>query len=322
MGAARSAMGLGGGAGSPGLLRTVGSGAMRFSIPTTIGAVSGNMVDESSLLGGSESAANDTVGKALKWGGLGAGIGTLIAPGAGTAIGAGLGGLVGVGHEFLERQGVLDAPTIQDTVDETIHTADRRARELGVPEQVINALKQNYRANAKFTDSNDKTARTTLADNYAALLQEEAVAYATDPAAYMNANQGMDPEADTRRQLAMQALLVNTVKPYADQFVSQSEATAQSLENMAAGAGDLAPMYLQQAAQQRQMGTMYAGNLVQSAQITPYQQAAEQQAQYLKQIANQTMSSAIGQVMSPQSNAGSTDLTAIIDQYANAAQPQ
>lgn len=323
--AARSAMGLGAAegaglrAGAAGMLGTVGRGVGVGSV----GVIGGNMLDESNLLGGSESAANDYVSKALKLGGVGAGIGTIF-PGIGTAVGAGVGAGIGLGWEGLERAGILKAPTIQEQVDETIHTADKTAREIGMPEEVLTALKQQYRAEKAFLDPGDKTGRTTLAQGYADKLKEQTLQYAADPSAYLKsttstAEGGGD---QTKRALLMQSLLVNTIKPYADNYMAQSEATAQSLENMAAGAGDLAPMYQQQAASTRQMGSMYAANLVNQAQVTPYMQALSDQASYLNQMSSNLVSQAMGQVgQAQQPAAGSTDLTSIIDQYANTAQP-
>lgn len=325
VGTLRSAMGLapaeaaGFRAGAAGMLGTVGRGVGVGSV----GVIGGNMLDESNWLGGSESAANDYASKALKLGGVGAAIGTIF-PGIGTAVGAGIGAGVGLGWEGLERAGILSAPTIQEQVDETIHGADNAAREIGVPEEVLSALKAQYQAEKEFVDPGDKAARTTLAQGYADRVQEQALAYAADPNSFLrettSSNNGGN---ELQRALIMRSLLVNTIQPYADNYLAQSEATAKSLENMAASAGDLAPMYQQQAASTRQMGGMYAANLVNQAQITPYMQALQDQAGYLNQISQQTMSQAIGSVMQPQqAQAGTTDLTAIIDQATNQLQPQ
>lgn len=318
---ARNAMGLpaaeGAGlrAGAAGMLGTVGRGVGVGSV----GVIGGNMLDESNLLGGSESAANDYASKALKLGGVGAGIGTIF-PGIGTLLGAGIGAGVGLGWEGLERAGILKAPTIQEQVDTTIHDADKAARSIGVPEEVISTLKQQYQAEKAFVDPGDKASRTTLAQNYATTLQQQAQAFAADPNSFLKSSTtNADPNA---RAMLMRSVLVDAIQPYANNYLAQSEATAQSLENMAASAGDLAPMYRQQAASTRQMGGMYAANLVGQAQVTPYMQALTDQASYLNQMSNSLVSQAMGQVGQQQSpQAGSTDLTAIIDQYANAAQP-
>ncbi len=95
----------GGRAGVMNALRNAFSGARK--VPTRgggvagiAGGIAGNMLDESQLLGGDESVANDTASKMLKWGGAGAALGSMI-PGVGTVVG-GLGGAaVGAGHEFL-----------------------------------------------------------------------------------------------------------------------------------------------------------------------------------------------------------------------------
>lgn len=298
----------------------------KMALPAGIamgGVQAGGMLDESNWLGGSESAANDYTSKALKLGGVGAGAGLLFGGPAGAAIGGGVGAAVGLGWEGLERAGVLSAPTIQEQVDTTIHDADNAAREIGLPEQVIDALKQQYRAEKEFVDPGDKGARTLLAQGYADRVQEQALAYAADPNSFLrestSSNNGGN---ELQRALIMRSLLVNTIQPYADNYLAQSEATAKSLENMAASAGDLAPMYQQQAASTRQMGGMYAANLVNQAQITPYMQALQDQAGYLNQISQQTMSQAIGTVMNPEESSSSMDLTAFIDDATNSMQPQ
>jgi hypothetical protein len=279
------------------------------------------MLDESSLLGGSEGAANDYLSKALKGAGIGAGLATAIpVPGVSTLVGGLVGAGVGLGWEGLERAGVLSAPTIQEQVDTTIHDADGAAREIGVPEEVIDALKTQYRAEQAFVEPGDKAARTTLAQGYADRLQEQALAFAADPNSFLKETTTNSDQA--ARDMLIRSTLVNTIKPYADNYLAQSEATAQSLENMAASAGDLAPMYQQQAASARQMGGMYAANLVSQAQVTPYMQALEKQAGYLNQMSSNLVSQAMGQVGQPQQAAGSTDLTAIIDQATNQLQPQ
>jgi hypothetical protein len=70
------------------------------------GGVVGGMLDESSLLGGSEGAANDYLSKALKGAGIGAGLATAIpVPGVSTLVGGLVGAGVGLGWEGLERAG-------------------------------------------------------------------------------------------------------------------------------------------------------------------------------------------------------------------------
>lgn len=301
-------------------------GLVRGGIPAAVGMIGGGMLDESNLLGGSESAANDYASKALKWGGVGAGIGTMITPGAGTLIGGGIGALIGLGQEGLERAGVLDAPTMNQQVARRVAEVDAIANEVGLPPQVLNELKRTFSAQMAFAEG-DKTAMTALGESYAQQVQEAALMYAEDPQGFM-AQMGMGQQQQGQSandQLVLQAAMVDAVKPYADNFIAQSNATAQTLENMAAGAGDLAPMYTQQAAQQRAMGAQYAADLINQAQVTPYQQALQQQAQYLDQMSSNLVQQAMSQVMQPAASsggAGSMDLTAIIDQYAGQMQPQ
>jgi hypothetical protein len=285
--------------------------------------VGGKMLDESNLLGGSESAANDYTSKALKWAGVGAGVGTLFGPGVGTAVGAGVGGLIGLGHEGLERAGVLRAPTTAEQVNETITNVDTAAREIGLPEQALSEAKRMYNAKLAFLEPDDKANRIVAAQEYENTIKEAALAYATDPAMFMQ-EMGIGQEgapSDTERALILQAAMVNAVKPYADNFMANSEATAASLEGMAGTDASLAPMYQRAADQQRMLGSLYATDLIQSAQLTPYQVALENQASYLNQMSNSLVQQAMGQVGQPAQNAGSQDLTALIDAQMNELQP-
>lgn len=284
------------------------------------------MLDESNLLGGQESAANDATSKVLKWGGLGATIGTVV-PGVGTLLGAGVGGLVGLGHYGLEAAGVLGAPSKQEQIDTTIHTAEQTAANIGLPSQVVDQLKNVYNVQKQFVETKDE--KLALAQQFADNIEQEATAFATDPASYLSqttrTGQGGGPD-QAKRQLLMQAVMTNTIKPYADNFLARAEAQAQSLENMAGSAGgQLAPMYQQMAAQTRMDGARYASDLIQQAQITPYQQAAEEQAAYLKQMSSGLVSQAMSQVMSGQQQTatqGTVDLTTLVDQATSQLQPQ
>jgi hypothetical protein len=89
---------------------------------------------------------------------------------------------------------------------------------------------------------------------------------------------------------------------------------------MANGAGNMAPMYTQMAANTRARGARQAMETVQEAQVTPYTEALRKQAGYLNQMSNSLVSQAMGQVMAPQQSGGD-DLTAIIDANVNQMQP-
>ena len=307
-----------GAAASGGLIRS----GMRAAPYAIVGQVGGNALDESNLLGGSESYLNDAASKALKWGGAGAAIGSIV-PGIGTLAGGLAGAGIGLVHEGLERNGVLKAPTIQQQVDTTIHTADNAARQVGLPEPVLDTIKQQYQAQQAFVDKGDKATRTGLADQYAQAVQQQAVAYAADPASFQNDTGSNAQEAETRRQLLMQATMVNAIKPYADEMMASSNANAQMLDNLAGQGGELAPLYAQRAASERAAGARYAAGLVQQAQVTPYEQALRDQASYLSQASQNLVSQGMSAALNPQqSAAGSTDLTAIIDGAANQLQPQ
>lgn len=281
----------------------------------TAGSMAGSSLDESQLLGGDESKLNDTASKALKWGGAGAGAGMLVGGPVGALIGGAAGGVVGVMHEGAERQGWLGTPTKQEQIDTLIHDSEKAAARIGLPAEVTNLLKQQYIAGKEFAKSKDE--KLALAQTFADNMEAQAMNYIADPSQYQTAEQS---EADLMIQRSM---MMNIVKPYADNFLARSSAEADTYANMAQGAGNMAPMYEQMAAQTRASGARHAMGVIQETQMTPYTQALQAQAGYLSQISQQTMQQAIGSVMQPQqAQAGSTDLTAIIDQYANAAQPQ
>lgn len=279
------------------------------------GQMAGNALDESQLLGGDESVANDTASKALKWGGTGAGLGLMVGGPAGALIG-GLGGtVVGLGHQILENEGVLGTPSKQEQVDKLVHDAEKAAAEIGLPQEVVDELKVQFDAGKKFAETKDD--KLALAQSFAEQVQQYAMDYAVNPESYA------PQQSDQEGLMVARAQMMNAIKPYANNFLAQTSAQADAYQAMAAGAGDMAPMYEQMAANTRASGARQAMGVVQETQITPYQQALEKQAGYLNQMSSSLVSQAMGQVMPGASaNAGSTDLTAIIDQYANAAQPE
>lgn len=108
LGAARIMNGLGGGGsaggGISGILGGLSStGLASYFSKARIAGISGGAV--AGLLGSAVQDGNggvrDYVGSALQWGGTGAAIGTMIAPGIGTAIGAGVGALSGLAMQWL-----------------------------------------------------------------------------------------------------------------------------------------------------------------------------------------------------------------------------
>ena len=281
---------------------------------TIAGQQAGGALDNSQLLGGDESKLNDTASKALKWGGAGAGAGMLVGGPVGALIGGAAGGVVGVVHEGAERQGWLGTPTKQEQIDTLIHDSEKAAARIGLPAEVTNLLKQQYIAGKEFAKSKDE--KLALAQTFADNMEAQAMNYVADPSQYQTAEQS---EADLMIQRSM---MMNIVKPYADNFLARSSAEADTYANMAQGAGNMAPMYEQMAAQTRAAGARHAMGVIQETQMTPYTQALQAQAGYLNQISQQTMSQAIGQVMQPQGGAGAVDLTAIIDDTTNQLQPQ
>lgn len=300
----------------------VAAGGLRGAIlPAGIGIAgmqAGSALDNSGLLGGEESKLNDTASKALKWGGTGAGIGLAVGGPVGAAIGGAGGAVVGVLHEGAERQGWLGTPSKQEQIDTLVHDAEKSAARIGLPGEVVAELKAQFEAGKEFAKTKDD--RIALAQTFAQNVQQYALDYATNPDAYQSAGQAQE-NADAQR-LIQQSVMINAIRPYAENFLARSSAEADSYQNMAASAGDLAPMYQQMAAQTRASGARQAMEIVQQTQITPYMQALEKQAGYLNQISQQTMSQAIGTVMNPeQSSSGGMDLTQFIEDATNQLQP-
>jgi hypothetical protein len=282
------------------------------------GTMAGGALDESQLLGGSESKANDTAAKALKWGGTGAGLGLMVGGPVGALIGGAAGGVVGVMHEGLERQGILGTASKQSQANTLINETNAAAAEIGLPAEVTQLLDAQYNAGLQFAKTDDE--KLALAQQYAAQVQEQALAYAANPEAFAPA--GGSAEDELANMLIQRSVMMSAVKPYADNFLAQANAQADMYQNMAAGAGDMAPAFEQMAAQTRASGARNAMGVVAETQMTPYQMALEKQAGYLNQMSNSLVSQAMGQVMQPQAAAGSVDLTALIDGAANQMQPQ
>lgn len=283
------------------------------------GSMAGGALDESNLLGGQESKANDTVSKALKWGGAGAGAGLMVGGPVGALIGGAGGAVVGVLHEGAERQGWLGAPTKQEQIDKLVHDAEASASKIGLPPQVTAELKAQFNAGKQFATTKDE--QIGLAQSFADSLKAQSINYVANPDQYASA--GQTDEAAQAQQMIQRSLMLSAIKPYADNFLARSSAEADAYQNMAKSEGNMAPLYEQMAAQTRASGARQAMEIVQQTQITPYQQALEKQASYLNQMSSNLVSQAMGQVgQAQQPAAGSTDLTAIIDANTNQLQPQ
>lgn len=279
------------------------------------GSMAGGALDESQMLGGSESKLNDTASKVLKWGGTGAAIGSVV-PGVGTLLGAGIGGVIGVAHEGLERNGVLGTASKEEQANILLNESTASATKIGLPAEVTGLLQAQYNAGLEFAKTPDE--KLALAQQYATQVQEQAMAFAANPEAFASSEQTAENEA--ANMLIQRSVMMNAVKPYADNFLAQSNAQADMYQNMAAGAGDMAPAYEQMAAQTRASGARNAMGVVAETQMTPYQMALEKQAGYLNQMSSNLVSQAMSQVGQQQPAAGSTDLTALIDQMT-AGQP-
>lgn len=93
-----------------GLLRGVG---IQFATELGAGLVQGIQTQEGTI----GDQVKDTTANALRFGGLGAGIGTVVAPGLGTAIGAGLGAIAGSAIGFFRSSGAAAAVADEAATD-------------------------------------------------------------------------------------------------------------------------------------------------------------------------------------------------------------
>lgn len=300
------------------------------------GTVGGNLLDESSLLGGPEAPANDITSKMLKWGGTGAAIGSIL-PGKGTVVGGLIGGGIGLGHGLLEQAGVLGTESGAERSSSLMAEADQIAQSLGVPPHVIEDMRRQAQAQIAFAGDNPG-ALDQIAEQYRAGIAEVAQAFAADPT-----NDGWRSPDDLARDerllessanrndagLMRQAAMMDAISPYLDNMLAQSEAGAQSMESAAGALGHSAPIFRQAAQQTRTSAARDAFHLAKLSQIQPYLSALENQASYLKQAAHQNVSQAMGAIGSGawdeflmmqqmggmQPAAAGDPLESIIDQY-------
>lgn len=269
------------------------------------GQIGGNFLDESQLLGGSESVANDTASKMLKWGGAGAAIGSMV-PGVGTVLG-GLGGAaVGAGHEFLERQGILGGPTREERVDEIVTEADALAAQY-VPQSARDELWRQYQVTRAFAETPQE--EEAAAQQYADGMEQVAMQAAVDPTAFMSEQELMDAapvgaqmalpadQAAMAQTMFMQDLLARIAQPYADQYQQQANAAADSILATAPG-GQAGALLRSQAEQFRANGSRDAYNTMAYALSLPAVNALQNQASMLNQLAQQQQQQAMGAVTS------------------------
>ena len=268
------------------------------------GAVAGNMLDESSWLGGDESVANDTASKMLKWGGAGAALGSMV-PGVGTVVG-GLGGAaVGAGHEFLERQGILGGPSRDERIADIVSQAQQGS--LGVPQSARDELQRQYEVTLAFAETPED--EELAAQQYAEQLETVAMQAAMDPTAFMSEQEMMDaaplgtrieasPEQAAMAQtMFMQDLLARTVQPYAEDYQNQANAAADAILATAPG-GQAGALLRSQAEQFRANGSRDAMNITQYALSLPAVNALQNQASMLNQLASQQQQQAMSAVTS------------------------
>lgn len=316
-------------------------GAARASIPGVVGGVVGNLVDESNILGGRDSLANDLVGKAAKWGGTGAAIGSVI-PGVGTLTGAGVGALVGVGHEALERFGVLGTDPEGDALAE----AQRIATETNLHPNALAELDRQYQTLLAIA-GDDSTERQKAAEAYLEQVRQAALAQAQDPTVFMGEEElrrhmldqiplggEVPPELLTPGQRAtreragnmgIQAAMADLWQPFAVEYMARTDAAAEALRRAAATTGPMQPVFEAQAAEMEARAPRDLMNLLGQMQAAPYVEALQNQASMLKQQAQSMQAQAMAavnsgawdQFMQWQAQGGASgggDLTATLEQ--------
>jgi hypothetical protein len=120
----------------------------RLGIPAIAGMIGGNVVQD--LMGNDpRSRSDDAVGSAIRWGGAGAGIGSLFGP-AGMAIGGLAGAAAGAGWGWLKGDDMVQEMQQLDT------TLDEMAVEMGLSEESMMQLRSQLDVGLEFAGSKEE----------------------------------------------------------------------------------------------------------------------------------------------------------------------
>lgn len=261
-----------------------------------IGSMGGQALDDSDWLGGEDSFFNDAAAKALKWGGFGAGFGPK---------GALIGALVGIGHEGLERVGILgdgSDDTSTATAD-SIYNAGLRA---GVPQSDLDMLRRQYEGMLQFADTADdpEMFRQKLLEGFQTDVMGKYQKLTTR-------GDGTSPEEQQALAMAIQAQIGSMARPYADRMLRDADNVAASYDQIAASDPALAPFARQAADYARYTASRDATNHATSAALSPMYSSLMKQASYFNSAAAQAQQ----QMMEDGTSSTPGGLDDILSQY-------
>jgi hypothetical protein len=246
---------------------------------SAVGGFAGGALDESDWLGGKDSFANDAASKMLKWGGAGAGFGPW---------GALAGAAIGLGHEGLERVGVLgDGSQADDgTLVQDIYNSGLRA---GVPRDDLDGYLRQYNDMLGFADSaTDPDAfKQQLTDAFRQSVMGK-YSELTTP------GDGTSPEEQEALALAIQAQIGAMAQPYANQMLRDADNVAAGYDQVAANDPAMAPFARQAADYARYTASRDATNYITAQGLSPMYQALMKQAGYFNSAASSLQQSMMG----------------------------
>jgi hypothetical protein len=244
-----------------------------------VGSFAAGALDESDWLGGKDSFANDAASKMLRWGGAGAGFGPW---------GALAGAAIGLGHEGLERVGVLgDGSQADDgTLVQDIYNSGLRA---GVPRDDLDGYLRQYNDMLGFADSaTDPDAfKQQLTDAFRQSVMGK-YSELTTP------GDGTSPEEQEALALAIQAQIGAMAQPYANQMLRDADNVAAGYDQVAANDPAMAPFARQAADYARYTASRDATNYITAQGLSPMYQALMKQAGYFNSAASSLQQSMMG----------------------------
>ena len=238
-------------------------------VGNVVGNIAGDALDKSNWLGGADSRANDAVSAAIRGAGLGVGLGAVI-PGIGAPLGALGGAAIGGLWNYMSNK--KDQAGTQGGF-----SLDQLQAKYGIDPDILANIKNDYslRMDMAETEADRTTARNT--------------ARAEFQNAAMSSSRGLNM-AGSSDALALQAMIGNYVKPYADMYKSLDYEVANAYDQVAKSmGGPLANVARLGGAQSRAFGEQQAGALMGAAMIDPFMATQQKQAGQLAQIEQQML---------------------------------
>lgn len=263
------------------------------------GGIAAGALDSSDWLGGQDSSLNNTASNVLRYGALGAGIGSFI-PGVGTVAGAGIGALGGLAVQGLNELGIIGrdkAPEPGDQAKSILAQAMTAGARVGIPQRDLDQIKRQYEDYKEFLpakdDPNYDTAVTELATAAMGQVKQRFQALTTP-------GDGTSPEEVSATNLALQAAIGDTIRPYADAYLAEGDKLAKMYEQAAVGT-PYAAQARQLAAAERQAAASQAFSLMAQTQNAPMYEALARQKAIMEQANQMAVGNALSAAMQPRS---------------------